>query len=131
MSTLDQELSFIRSYSRLLETRHGEGFKLKLDIEPNATRCELPALSLQLLVENAVKHNVISKTDPVTVWIRTANDRLWVENNLKPKARKPESTGIGLANIRDKYRLLHREDVIIENNGQKFLVSLPLLPGNN
>lgn len=131
MSTLAQELSFIKSYSQLLHTRYGDGFRLQVEIDPNKHNYEVPALSLQLLVENAVKHNVISKLEPVTVVIKTEHNRLVVENNLQKKVNKQESTGIGLANIREKYRLLQHEDVIIQEGGGKFSVSLPLLSSQN
>lgn len=131
MSTVEQELSFIKSYSRLLQTRYGQGFKVDMQIEPGVYTYQLPALSLQLLVENAVKHNVISKTEPMVIKISTMDKRLIVENNLKRKINKPESTGIGLANIREKYRLLHREDVVIKDTGSTFFVSLPLLDATN
>ncbi len=132
MSTLADEVNFIKSYSRLLQTRYGQGFQLQMNIDPAVANYELPALSLQLLVENAVKHNIISKQNPVLINISaTSSGRLIVENNLARKINKPDSTGIGLANIREKYRLLKRDDVVAEERSEKFFVSLPLLEVGN
>ncbi|HEX5625013.1 MAG TPA: histidine kinase [Saprospiraceae bacterium] len=129
LSTLDQEIKFIESYYQLLQTRYGEGFKMNLKIDPEFRNREIPSLSLQLLVENAVKHNVISKLQPVYMEIRsTPEGYLTVENNLNKKTRiAVESTGIGLTNIRDKYRLLNRPEVVIEQTADRFRVCLPLL----
>ncbi len=128
MSTVQQETGFIQSYASLLRTRHGEGFQLNVHIDPCFYCYELPALSLQMLVENAVKHNVISKLKPVVVTIRSSEDAtLIVENTLAKRIHKSESTGVGLSNIKEKYRLLNRQDVIIKETADRFLVSLPLL----
>jgi len=128
LSTIEQEMKFIQSYAALLTTRYGEGFKLDMQIDPASKDKEIPSLSLQLLVENAVKHNIISKTQPVKVEIRTENGYLTVANNLNKKARGiMESTGIGLSNIREKYKLLNRQDVRVQETNDQFIVTLPLL----
>jgi two-component system LytT family sensor kinase len=129
MSTVEQESKFIISYANLLQTRFSEGFKLDLQIDPAFKDKEIPSLSLQLLVENAVKHNVISKHQPVHVVISSASPGyLTVTNNLRKKTKASvESTGIGLANIREKYRLLNRNDVAVEETADQFRVTLPLL----
>ena len=132
LSTLQQETDFIQSYACLLKTRHGEGFKLQVSIDPLYNCYEIPSLSLQMLVENAVKHNVISKHRPIIVSIRSTEDgRLVIENTLVKKSTKSESTGIGLANIKDKYRLLNRDDVLIKETMDCFYVSLPLIPARS
>ncbi len=130
MSTVEEESKFIRSYAKLLQTRHADGFKLDMQIDPVFKDKEIPSLSLQLLVENAVKHNIISKLQPVHVQIRSTSDGyLTVVNNLRKKTRSSvDSTGIGLANIRDKYNLLHRNDITVEETADQFKVTLPMLP---
>jgi LytS/YehU family sensor histidine kinase len=111
-----------------LKTRHGEGFQMKLDIDPAFNCYELPSLSLQMLVENAVKHNVISRNKPVVVSIYSTGDaRLHVKNTLAKRIHKSESTGIGLSNIRDKYKLLNCDDMLVQETADCFVVSLPLL----
>ncbi len=129
VSTVEQEQRFIDSYAQLLKTRYGDGFHLDMQIDPRVRDRHIPSLTLQLLVENAVKHNVVSRTTPVRVIIRSTPDGyLVVENNLNKKAgRIGESTGIGLSNIREKYRLLHREDLLMGENEGKFVVRIPVL----
>lgn len=129
MSTVDEEIKFILSYSKLLETRYGDGFKLEMEIDPAAMDKQIPSLCLQLLVENAVKHNVVSRHHPIRIVIKTTDDGyLAVENNLNKKTRRSiESTGIGLANIREKYRLLNHSDVTITDSGEHFKVVIPLI----
>lgn len=128
MSTLDQEMQFIKSYYKLLKTRHGEAFGMTTEINAKYKDLFLPSLSLQLLVENAVKHNIVSKTQPVHVTISTTEQGyLKIENNLNKKIKTTESTGIGLKNISEKYRLLNRNDVLIEETAGQFIVTLPLI----
>ena len=129
MSTVEQETNFIRSYSQLLKTRYGDGFKMDMHIDPVCKDKEMPSLTLQLLVENAVKHNIISKQQPVHVVISSeADGYLTVENNLNKKTKSGnETTGIGLANIREKYRLLHRGDIEVKETSDSFKVIIPLI----
>jgi sensor histidine kinase YesM len=132
MSSVDRELQFINSYYKLLKTRYGNGFELQIHIDSKFKEYQLPSLSLQLLVENAVKHNIVSKQSPVQIQIKSSQDaRLIIENNLNKKINIAESTGIGLSNIREKYRLLNRNDVFIEETEDKFIVSVPLIPRDN
>lgn len=129
MSSIEQETAFIRSYARLLQTRFGKAFSVDLQIDPVFRDKEIPSLSLQLLVENAVKHNIISKQEPINVIIRsTPEGYLEVVNNLRKKTRSSvDSTGIGLSNIREKYRLLGRDYVTVEELSDTFRVMLPML----
>ncbi|HRG69416.1 MAG TPA: histidine kinase [Saprospiraceae bacterium] len=128
MSTLDQEVLFIHSYIKLLETRFGNALNVHLEIDPKYKDFQLPALSLQLLIENVVKHNIISRRLPMTVRIYTDPQGLIVvENKLQKKIQSVDSTGIGLTNIKEKYRLLNRDDVMIQEGPELFKVSLPLI----
>jgi two-component system LytT family sensor kinase len=129
MSTVDEEAKFILSYAKLLETRYGDGFHLNMEIDQEARDKQIPSLCLQLLVENAVKHNVVSRHNPIRIVIKTTDDGyLVVENNLNRKTRASiESTGIGLSNIREKYKLLNRSDVSVTDSGEHFKVAIPLI----
>lgn len=129
LSTLRHEIQFIQSYAKLLSTRYGDGFRLMMEIDPACLDKEVPTLSLQLLVENAVKHNIISKENPLVVYIGTLEDSyLIIHNSLHLKMRSAiDSTGIGLSNIREKYKLLQRKDVLVEQSADDFIVQIPLL----
>lgn len=128
MSTLEQEIQFIKSYFKLLKTRYGRGIELSINVHPGYMELQIPSLSLQLLLKNAVKHNVVSKSNPVHVSIQTTDDaRIVVENNLNKKMNTLESTGIGLSNIKEKYRLLKQGEVSIEELANTFKVTIPLI----
>jgi hypothetical protein len=126
--SLSSELEFIQSYYHLLKTRHGDALNLMTDIEPGARERRLPPLTLQLLIENAVKHNTILPDQPLTIVLRTDDQqRLIVSNNLQRKQTRVLSNGVGLSNILSKYQMLGQEAPIIEDNGREFRVTLPLV----
>lgn len=134
LTSLETELLFIKSYAHLLKTRHGAGIAVRTAVPPNCLAHSLPPLTLQLLVENAVKHNVVAPNKPLTIDISTQSSvsdqdcvLLAVRNNLQRKNKQSLSNGIGLANIAAKYRMLTQSDVIIEENEEHFTVLLPLL----
>jgi len=85
-------------------------------------------LSLQILIENSIKHNVISPADPLHIYIHNDGEEiLTVENNVQPKLSIEKNTGKGLQNINDRYLLVSGKQIDITNNGTKFIVKLPLL----
>ena len=131
LTTLDRELAFIESYYHLLKTRHGPGLHLTVNVEAAFRQHRLPPLTLQLLVENAVKHNVILASRPLHIDIATMGPGLLrVRNNLQKKATRSghfESTRIGLANIQARYQLLTETEPLIEADASYFTVTLPLL----
>lgn len=128
MSSLRAEVKFIESYYRLLQTRHGDAVQLRIEIDKKHLDYLLPSLSLQLLVENAVKHNTLSKADPLLIDIfSTAGNKLIVNNNLKRRTAKGKSTGIGLENIKSKYNLLGQDGVQVIEDQKNFSIVLPLI----
>lgn len=128
LSTLENELRFIESYFRLLKTRHGEAVQFQTEIDKRYANYMLPSLSLQLLVENAVKHNVLSKNKPLSIDIfTTAANRLVVSNNLQRRTKKGPSNRIGLDNIRTKYELLRQRGFQVMEDEKSFTVVLPLI----
>jgi sensor histidine kinase YesM len=128
LTTLAQELAFIDSYYHLLKTRHGVGLELRVEVADAYHAWLLPPLTLQLLVENAVKHNVVSPSRPLQVEIRTTEaDSLEVRNTLQRKTSRFASTRVGLANITAKYQLLTQSAPRIEDGPTHFTVSFPLL----
>jgi two-component system LytT family sensor kinase len=128
LSTLKSEIQFIHSYYQLLQTRHGESLQMIVEIDKKYEQYLLPSLSLQLLVENAVKHNQLSKTYPLLIDIfTTAGKKLIISNNLHPRIIKSPSNRIGLENIRSKYSLLNQEGFQVLEDGKTFSVVLPLM----
>ncbi|MGZ8561601.1 MAG: sensor histidine kinase [Flavisolibacter sp.] len=128
LTTLQTEIRFIESYYRLLRTRHGEAVQLKTEIDKKYNGYLLPSLSLQMLVENAVKHNVLSKNKPLMIDIfTTSGNKLVVSNNLQPRTIKGPSNKIGLDNIRSKYELLNRQGFQVLQDKKNFSVVLPLI----
>ncbi|HRH60446.1 MAG TPA: histidine kinase, partial [Chitinophagaceae bacterium] len=128
VSTLENEIKFIQSYFKLLQTRHGEAVQMNLQIDKRYEQYFLPSLSLQLLVENAVKHNALSKSKPLVIDIfTTAGNKLVVNNNLQRRSVKAASNKIGLNNIKAKYELLLQHGFQVIEDEKNFTVVLPLL----
>ncbi|HEU0110516.1 MAG TPA: histidine kinase [Flavisolibacter sp.] len=128
LSTLQTEIKFIESYYRLLKTRHGDAVQIEIEIDKKYEQYLLPTLSLQLLVENAVKHNVLSRSKPLVIDIfTTTGNKLVVSNNLQIRSLKAPSNKIGLENIRSKYELLNQPGVQVLEDANSFSVVLPLI----
>jgi tetratricopeptide (TPR) repeat protein len=127
---LQEEIDFINSYMFLIAIRFNDDVKLEVDIEKDKLDYFLPLLSLQLLVENAVKHNIISNKKPLLITIKSTNSFLVVENNLQKKSSIENSTKIGLQNLITRYKLICNETVDIQQSDSHFTVKLPLLKEN-
>ncbi|WP_128548650.1 sensor histidine kinase [Larkinella soli] len=128
LTPLSNELEFIQSYFHLLKTRHGDALSLVTEIHPGTETAQLPPLTLQLLIENAVKHNIILPDQPLTIILTTDENRhLIVRNNLQRKPSRALSNGVGLSNILSKYRMLGQPVPTIEDDGREFRVRLPLV----
>ena len=129
-TTLNAELSFMSDYQFLHKIRMGDALDLKMDINPAHLNLELPPITLQVLVENAIKHNRATKKQPLYIQISSHEDKqITVTNNLNPKSTT-YSTGIGLENIVERYKLLTTKQVLIKNDEINFTVTLPLLDKN-
>lgn len=125
---LEEELSLINKYFFIQQKRFGSSLNYVLNLsEEDIKHIQIPPLTLQLLAENAIKHNAISKETPLTFEILRSNNYLVVQNNINEKINKEPSTGIGLPNIIHRYRLLSGKEVKVENNNQTFKVLLPVL----
>lgn len=127
---LEEELELVRNYVFLLKKRYGDNFNLNIECDSGAKlSILLPPLTLQMLVENAVKHNVISKGKKLTVVISVSPDGryLVVSNNLQRKMTAEKSTGFGLQSIARRYELLTDSKIIIEETGDAFRVRIPLI----
>jgi len=126
--TLREEWEILDNYMYIQKTRFGNALQLVADVPERYmdTRKIVP-LALQLLVENAIKHNVVSRSRPLTITIQVTEDYIIVTNPVQQKVSKEKSSGLGLINIRKRYNLLSNKNIIfgIENNHYK--VILPLL----
>lgn len=131
VGTLESEIRFIESYYKLLQTRHGEAVKLNIEIDKRYNPYLVPSLTLQLLVENVVKHNVLSKNKPLVIDIfTTAGNQLVVNNNLQRRTVQAPSNKVGLENIKAKYDLLRQPGFRVMEDGKNFTVVLPLIWNN-
>jgi sensor histidine kinase YesM len=124
---IDEELKFAKTYMQLLEMRFEDAVKFNIPDTISTNELKIVPLSLQLLLENAVKHNVVSSSKPLTISIYEEDSYLIIENNINPKEAIGKSTKVGLQNIADRYGLITQKGVKIENNNKIFKVSLPLL----
>ena len=122
---LKEELAFIDSYIFLLKIRFGENLQISKDIL--GENRSLPPSTLQLLIENAIKHNEVSKANPLKVSLYRDNGTLIVSNNKNAKSNDEESSGVGLSNITKRYQLLGGEAPEIHDEEDRFLVKIPLL----
>lgn len=131
LSTVEAEIRFIESYYGLLKTRHGEAVQMTIEIDKRYYPYLLPSLTLQLLVENVVKHNQLSKAHPLMIEIfTTAGNKLVVNNNLQRRTVKAPSNRVGLDNIKAKYELLNQPGFQLMEDGKNFTVVLPLIWNN-
>jgi LytS/YehU family sensor histidine kinase len=131
LSTLQNEVQFVQSYYKLLQTRHGDAVQLNIQIDKRYDLYLLPSMSLQLLIENVVKHNVVSKSAPLEIDIFTiAGNKLVVNNNLIRRLAKAPGNKVGLENIKAKYSLLRQQGFQIMEDERNFTVVLPLIWNN-
>jgi two-component system, LytTR family, sensor kinase len=123
---LKDELEFVRSYTFMLKTRFEEKLKIDIDVQAAADDFIVP-MSLQLLIENAVKHNEVSEAFPLRISIRKTGDSLEVENNLQPKNVGDDSKKTGLKNITQQYAFFSEKPIRIITSDDRFLVRFPIL----
>lgn len=123
---LAEELAFVRRYHRLLALRFGDAVRLDVDAAVAATDARIAPLALQTLLENAVKHNEASAAQPLTVELRIAGDRAVVANARRPRRSALPSSGLGLANLDERCRLLTGRGLERADDGARFAVAVPL-----
>jgi len=124
---LKDELDVLRAYAFLLQTRFGDNLDITIDVPEEKLKKKIVPLSLQMLMENAIKHNIVSSDKPLKVNVFAENGNLVVSNNLQKKKQVNESTGIGLDNIRNRCKLLGNGEVEVTESGTSFTVSIPLI----
>ena len=126
MVTLQEELAFLDRYLALLKQRFGEGIQVKIADEVAQLQGKLPPAALQMLIENAIKHNEHTQARPLIIDVTAEGQRISVSNRKQPIANA-ESTSLGQHNIVERYRLLTSQKVAINNTPDEYRVSIPLL----
>lgn len=125
---LEEELDFVKSYMFLLKMRYPDNLTYTFSLDPHYLELTIPPLTLQMLVENAIKHNVVSKSKPLHVEIYIENGKsVIVKNNLQRKESLEKSTKTGLDNIRKRYSILGKREIDVITSATNFMVAVPLI----
>lgn len=125
--TLQEELTFLIRYMTLLKQRFGEGIQVRIAPEVSQLQGKLPPAVLQMLIENAIKHNEHTTARPLVINMTTDGQRISVSNRKQP-ITNVESTNVGQHNIVERYRLLTSQKVVISSTQDEYCVSIPLIP---
>jgi sensor histidine kinase YesM len=123
---LDTEISFVKQYFNLQQTRDGEKIKLQIDII-NMDKIKIVPVSVQILVENALKHNAKSEDKPLIIKIKEENEEIIVSNNIQKKSVLENSTKTGLPNLKKRTKIITGKEIIINEKNNIFIVKLPTL----
>ena len=125
--TVAEEIEFAKTYCNLLKTRFEDSVSFEFKVNETNLKSYVVPLSLQLLLENCIKHNFATSTKPLHIKIYSENGFLFIENNLQEREQMKESAGIGLSNIVQRYSLLTKQNVFIEKSEEFFKVKIPML----
>lgn len=127
MIRLNDEVRFITDYIDILQIRFGKGLQVNFDIEESDLQRKIVPMALQVLIENAVKHNVVSPATPLRINISSDGRQLTVSNNIIPRKNVEPCTGIGIKNLEKKYEIISDKNINIIKDEHYFKISLPLL----
>ena len=125
--TLREEMEFVSAYIFLLKMRYEDNLEFDIRIDEAAGGRQLPPMSVQLLIENAVKHNEISNRHPLVIRVFTEGNRLTVSNPVQRKLTASGGLQIGLANLAKRYNLLFKEEIEVREENNTFIVTIPLI----
>lgn len=125
--TLEEEIDFIKNYYYLLQIRFKDALVLNVNIEPAAMKMQVIPFSLQLLVENAIKHNQFSKEAPLQIDVRNAGNFIVVSNSYRAHLHEIKTSKVGLNNLRTRYKILSDRTITVLKNKDLFVVKIPLL----
>ncbi|MBP3439786.1 MAG: histidine kinase [Tidjanibacter sp.] len=125
-TTVESELRFLEAYRYMLEIRYAGKLQIEVAVAEEYYDCQLPPLSIQPLIENAVKHNTITSALPMHITITSEGDYIIVRNPIHPKLQEEQSTGIGLENLSRRYELVVGRAIEVTNDGKEFIVRLPI-----
>lgn len=124
---LEEELNFLDAYTYLMKIRFRDNIIIENSIEDHSRQQYIAPSALQLLIENAIKHNEVSRRSPLSIKLYSNNGHLVVENNIQLKEQKVESSNVGLNNIVNRYSFLSKENPVIVNSNGVFTVKIPLI----
>ena len=125
--SLEEELEFVQAYLFLQKMRFDENLQIRIELPEGKRKFTLPPFTLQFLVENALKHNIVSDEQPLHIQIYPDGNNLVVANNLQRRGYVEDSTGTGLNNLKARYKLLGIDQLEIEENDSHFMVKAPLI----
>jgi sensor histidine kinase YesM len=129
--SLRDEIKFIDDYFFLLNIRYDQRLRLSVSMDNYDGNIMVLPCSVQLLIENAIKHNQFTEKEPLHINISLNGEYLKVENNVRARQYAPESTKIGLINLSNRYRLVYNKEILVNNDANKFTVKLPLIKQNS
>lgn len=124
---LKKELAILDAYVFLLTSRFEDGIEFKIDIQEEILNSYIPPFTLQLLCENCIKHNIVSLAHPLIIKLYSDSEYIVIENNFQPKNIPQESAGIGIENIRERYKHFAEKELTILQNDSNFTVKLPIV----
>ncbi|MBS1771550.1 MAG: histidine kinase [Bacteroidetes bacterium] len=125
---LSEEWEILQNYIFIQQCRFGDAIRVVTEVPDDVMKnAKIVPLALQLMVENAIKHNIVSKSKPLTITIAATADKITIRNNMNPKLSKEKSSGLGLVNIKKRYELLTDKKIHIGVSDTEFTVILPLL----
>ncbi|WP_224995774.1 sensor histidine kinase [Cesiribacter sp. SM1] len=127
LSSLQQELEVVDSFFHLMQVRFGDRIRLEKTVNQKCLQQKIPAMALQLLVENALKHNVASTSTPVVIRIEAHPEGIAVENNITRPPQDLKSGKVGLRNLQERYQHLSAKNVVVTQNSESFKVQLPYI----
>lgn len=125
--TMDEEVNFVNQYVDLLKERFGEALVVNISIPKSLMKSLIIPCALQMMIENAVKHNVVSAKSVLRIDISCMALHICVTNNIAPRLNSDSGNGIGLANISKQYRILFNKDIDFSNNGSTYRVRIPII----
>lgn len=125
--SLGEELDFVRSYMFLQQMRHGRSLYMDIDLPAGTTACLIPPMALQTVIENAIKHNIISKNKPLEIKVYLDNEALMISNNIQSKISSCHSTGLGQQNMLKRYALISNKLPEFTVKTNTYIARLPLL----
>jgi LytS/YehU family sensor histidine kinase len=125
--SLSEELNFTKAYCNLMKIRYGNNLDFEYNIDENMYDYQIIPLSLQTLVENAIKHNVVSNKQPLKVKIEGSGDTVKVSNPIQLKKEVETGERIGLVNLAERYKLMWKKEIITVNTNSTFEVTVPLM----